>query len=69
MNFHFSISTYGNVSVKLFDTSGRCLLEKKQSLTSGIYNWNFELKEYKTGLFYYSFQSMDEAVTGKIVMH
>ncbi|MCL3780692.1 hypothetical protein EMN47_09875 [Prolixibacteraceae bacterium JC049] len=69
MNFNFSISTSCGVSVKLFDATGCCLLYKQHQLYSGNYNWEFDLKKYKTGVMYYSFQSASEIKNGKIILY
>ncbi len=58
----------GNVSLRVYDITGRTILTRKQQLAAGEHRLNLSMNSYSSGLYFYTVQSGKERLSGRMVL-
>ena len=67
--FKFSIPVSGNVSIKIFDISGREVTELvNKSMQPGTYEADWDATLFSSGVYFYSLHANDFVQTRKMVL-
>ena len=65
----FNLPKASQVTLTLFDASGKQILRREQSFSRGINTWTIKREEVSTsGLFYYEIATQDQAITKKMTI-
>ncbi|MBK8981889.1 MAG: T9SS type A sorting domain-containing protein [Ignavibacteria bacterium] len=68
-NINFDIPTDGNVSIKLFDVSGKeVAILMNEVKTAGYYTVNFNASSFSSGIYFYSISANNFAATKKMML-
>lgn len=68
-NIKFAVAKTGNVSLKIYDISGReVALLVNQQLSSGVYNYDFNASHLSSGIYFYILKTAEFTDTKKMVL-
>jgi len=67
-NIQYGIKEQANVSIEVFDLTGRVILNSSEQLNAGTHNVKVSLKDIPAGNYYYTIKTGDAQLTSKFVV-